>query len=298
MSLITFQDQQNIVTDKTKVSDAATLATIKRDINTGGSKFMAALDRPYNRIAQFADLVDGQTAYQFPQNCQRPRLVLALNDPDWDPLIEVTSEREWDLVTQGSLEGPPKYVFFDGADGFSVWPASSSNLESGLQMVYEPKSLILTQNDFTTGTVTVTNGDATITHSATGFTVGMVGRGFAVTDGSDGNWYRIASFTSSSSMELENAFLGTSASGVAFRIGEVMNIPEEHLEAPSWYSLFNFQLGRDQKLADGYDNLFRDSLKEARTVYGRKASSAIVRATNVRNRGYDGLRDSPIYNAP
>lgn len=295
MSMLTFQDQTTIVTDASKVSDSASLVKFKRDVNTGGSKFMAALDRPYNRIAQFTDMVAGQATYQFPQNCQRPRIVLALNGSLWEPLTEITSEAEFDGIVQGAAQGPPEYVFFDGADNFTTFPAPATALESGLQMVYEPKGYLLTQSDFTTGTVTVANGDATITHSAAGFTAAMVGRGFQVTDGSDGNWYRLASFTSSSAMKLENAFLGVSNSGVNFRIGEVMNIPEEYLEAPSWYGLFNYQLARNPKLANTYQELFLGSLKEARNVYGRKAASAIVRAATGRKK-YNPLTDTPIFN--
>lgn len=72
--------------------------------------------------------------------------------------------------------------------------------------------------EFTTGTVTATNGDKTIAHSATGFTDAMVGRKFKTAE--DDTIYTIAYRASTSSLELDQDYVGTGGSGLSFRIYE------------------------------------------------------------------------------
>ena len=75
-----------------------------------------------------------------------------------------------------------------------------------------------TVDEFTTGTVTATNGDKTIAHSATGFTAAMVGRKFKTSE--DDTIYTIAYRASTSSLELDQAYVGTGGSGLTFNIYE------------------------------------------------------------------------------
>ena len=72
--------------------------------------------------------------------------------------------------------------------------------------------------EFTTGTVTATNGDKTIAHSATGFTAVMVGRKFKTAE--DDTIYTIAYRASTSSLELDQDYVGTGGSGLSFSIYE------------------------------------------------------------------------------
>ena len=89
----------------------------------------------------------------------------------------------------------------------------------------------LSVDDYLDGTVSLTNGDATVTGTSTTFTPAMVGRWFEVTDTTNpdyGWWYRVASYTSATSIELDNTWQGTTtASAVTYRIGQCPEIPEE-----------------------------------------------------------------------
>lgn len=68
---------------------------------------------------------------------------------------------------------------------------------------------------YTTGTVSVTNGSATVTGSGTTFTAAMVGRKFRV---SGSAYYTIKTFTSTTSITLDQAYTGTTASGSTYEI--------------------------------------------------------------------------------
>jgi hypothetical protein len=89
--------------------------------------------------------------------------------------------------------------------------------------------------DYTTGTVSATNGNKTITGAGTTFTAAMVGRWIQLTD--DKNWYRIAAFTSTTSITLEQTFQGTTATGAAYTIGEASELPEDYQEIPVYLAI-------------------------------------------------------------
>jgi len=76
---------------------------------------------------------------------------------------------------------------------------------------------ITTLAEYTTGTVTVTNGSKTVTGDGTTFTVFMVGRKFRI-DADDDTYYIISGFTSITEITLETPYQGTTASGGVFTI--------------------------------------------------------------------------------
>lgn len=75
---------------------------------------------------------------------------------------------------------------------------------------------ITTVAPYETGTVTVTNNSKTVTGSGTTFTSAMVGRKIRIA--SQNAYYRIASFTSTTIITLENIFQGDTASAQTYSI--------------------------------------------------------------------------------
>ena len=72
-------------------------------------------------------------------------------------------------------------------------------------------------NPYTTGTISATNGDATITGSGTTWTSAMAGRYILV----DGFYYEIDSVTDTTHLELTYAFDGSNQSGAGYAIADV-----------------------------------------------------------------------------
>lgn len=297
MGKLTFQDQYQLAQQIAKVSDTANTTSFKRDINTGGSRFLAALNRPTQRRSRFANVVANQQYYQNPEDALRPSSVLYLMGSQWVPLAEVTDETYWRQLNWVATTGIPTAFFVRGSDEIGLYPIPSSAVSAGLELVFELRHLSLSQADYTTGTMTVTNGSATATHSAAGLTSQMIGRYLSLTDGSDANWYKIADAPNSSTATLENVYQGLSAAAT-FRIGEVMEIPEEYLEAPVDYAMHRYFIGRDTPSrysggrAKQFLDLFDHALAECKSVYGRKASSAVVEPSGSM-RPYNGLLDTP-----
>lgn len=291
--MLTFTDQQTIATSISGVSDTTNVAAFKRDINAGGTRFMAVLGRPWNRVSRFANQVASQQYYQIPQDALRISEVLFYTGSIWTPLIEVTDENQWRLMNQTIITGIATHYFVRGNDEFGLYPVPTGAVSNGLELVFEPRNVLLTESDFTTGSVTVASGSTALVHSATGFTAKMVGQWLQVTDGTDGNWYKIAAYTDASNLVLENYYQGISESGATFRIGQVMNLPEEFQESPVDYAMHRYYLQRgDRTQAIDFRTLFETSLELCKDLYGQSSSNQIVMSNRIIN-PYNPLTMTP-----
>ena len=115
----------------------------------------------------------------------------------------------------------------------------------------------------------------------------MVGQWLEVTDGTDGNWYKVSAYSSATSLTLENYYQGTSGSGKSYRIGQVMDLPEEYLEAPVDYAMYRFFLKRGQsEKASTFKTLFESALEMAQNEYGQTTDNQVITAQ----------RDYRVYN--
>ncbi len=259
-------------------TDTTVAGYFKRAINTGMQKYMATMRRYWTRSSKTADLVASQQYYQFPTDAIRVTGVVLTNGGQPYPLQPMTSENQWRrLNTAVAGFTFPGYFFVRGSDEIGIWPIPSSAVVAGMEIYYEPRTVNLTQDDFTTGTVTVTNGSTTITHSAAGFTAKMVGRYFQTTDNSDGLWYKISAFIDASNLTLENYYQGISGAGTAFLIGECPPFPEEFHESLIDYAAYRYYLDRkDVGVAAEYKSLFDESLMLCKETYSSKVTGSVI----------------------
>lgn len=286
--MITFEESytkaQRISGDYT----ADTLLMFKEDINIGNQKINAAINNYFTRRSKAANLVADQQYYQLPPDCVRVIGVDFLQSTGGRRLPirhQVRSEYQWRQMNFNQQSSNWfTYYFVKGADEIGLYPIPSDSITSGLIIYYEPKGSLMTQDDFDSGTMTVTNGSQTITHSGTGFTQEMIGRGFKVTDGSDGYDYKIAGFTSSSVLTLEEPYLGYSGSGKTFKIGEVPAYPSEYHDAPLDYALGRFfEMNNNTARAEYYYNedrrnpgRFNKALADLREKYASSSASQVI----------------------
>lgn len=272
--MLTYTDQQNLFQQITQDYSAAGLVIAKRDINEGGAMFLNRLGRKFNKEYLTTSLVASQQYYQMSNGTLRISEIRCLNGTNYYTPELVTSEEEWnDMNTITTTGNYPTHYYIRGFNEIGLYPIPSTAVTNGMIVSHEPQHVDLTQDDYTTGTITVSNGAVAITHSASGFTQNMVGRWLQVTDGSDGKWYRIASFTSTSVVSLENYYEGISGSGRSFRIGEVMKIPNAYQDAPVYYACERFYMTQnDQRTAPIFGQRFEAKVKSAKETYGRSTS--------------------------
>lgn len=286
--MLTFQDQYQMYQQLTDDYSAAGLVIAKRDINEGGAVFLNRLGRKFNKEYLTTSIQQSKQYYQFAGGVLRISEIRILNGTNYYTPELITDELEWNrlntIPTQGSY---PTSYYIRGFNEVGIYPIPSADLANAMQISYDPQHIDLTQDDFTTGTITVTQGlpsGNTITHSGTGFTQSMVGQYFQTTDGTDGRWYRIGAFVSTSVLTLDNYYEGLPGSHT-FRIGQIMKIPDGYQDAPVYYACSRYyMIQNDQRTAPAFDGRFESKLREARSTYGRSTSRNGVR-THHKNQG-------------
>ena len=263
--------------------DATSLINFKMDINQGLRLFKNAARRYWTRVEKTTDIVQSQQSYTLPEDCVRITQVKATYGGFQYPLEEISSEHRWNQlnVIPSVTTGTPQFYFVRGRNEVLLWPVPSMNVTAGLDVSYEPRMADMSVDDITTATtgatVTVGQGTTTVTASSPIFSQSLVGTYFTVTDGTDGLWYKIAGFSSTTVVTLENYYQGVSGSGRSFLVGSVPDIPEDYHMALVYYACYNFYLKRkDVNIANNYWAMFEEHLKEFKMTYSSKSTGVVT----------------------
>ena len=278
---------------------AAALAQAEEDMNTGNALMHAALNNYFNRRSKAADIVADQQYYQLPADCVRVQGIDFLESTDHRrPLVQIRSEYAWRSLNSAATSGNTLTNWFQkGADEVGVFPIPSQAVTSGLIIYYDPKSYNFNQDDYTTGTVALTQGSTTVTGTDTAFTSSMVGWEFSVTDGSDGYQYRVAAYVSGTEITLEEPFVGVSGSGKTFLLGQAPTFPSEYHNVGLHYALgMFFQTAGNMERAKFHmsgdykrPGLFEAAINDARARYASSSSSSVITGDSA---SYDPWRDN------
>ena len=287
--MISFDQAQTNCQDLSSDSTASSLTFFKRLMNVGYKLVLSDLGRAVTEKTQTASTVASQQYYQLPQDFNFLKSLTVTVSSIPYVVQEEESQEMWDYVNQSTTQTSdiPQLFFirpgfgFSGAEvGLYPIPASASNT---IRMVYEATDKDLSVDVYNTGTVTVTNGSATVTGAGTTFTAAMVGRYFQTTN--DQYWYRIAAYTSATVVTLENVFEGASGSLQAYSISEAFALPEDLQILPVYYALAHYyQIKKSEGDERKFWTLFRLGLEEGKKRYGTKSRSGIIRSKNWRTR--------------
>jgi hypothetical protein len=268
-------------------TSASTLIVLKRGINQGIHKLRIAMNREFTTARRTFSTAASQQYYQMPEDGIRPKSITITISGTSYPLTEVASEAEWRLMNATVVTSDtPRFFYFRGSDEYGIYPIPATSTSNAGEIIYLARHHELTADDYTTGTIGVTQNSVAIVGSGTSFTTLMAGRSLQISsNGSPDNfWYKIASFTDTTHMSLENSFGGSTGTGKTFIIGEVPDLPEEVHYAPVDWALHRAYLRRrDTTQADYYKRLFDESVDMAKTGYGRKSMSSIVSAAGTQS---------------
>lgn len=260
-------------------TSAETLVQLKSDMNIGAQKFNASINNYFTRKSKSTNMVADQQYYQLPPDCVRVIGVdFVLSVDRRQPIRQVRSEYVWRKMNYANQKSNwTSYYFVKGADEVGLYPTPSDALTNGIIIYYEPRAYNLSQEDFTTGTITLTNGSTTVTHSGTSFNEKMVGRYLITTDGSDGYAYKVASYTNSSTLVLEEPYIGISGAGITFVIGESFSFPEEYHDTPLDYALSRyFEMHNNPERANYHNMKFKEAVLEAKSKYASSSASQVI----------------------
>jgi len=260
--------------------DSPEMTKITRDINTGVKLFQNAARRYWTRREKKTNTVAGQQFYQFPSDMLRISYVKARRGDKYYPLKHIRSEDEWNKmnVVPFFRANAPMYYFIKGADEIGIYPTPKDNVTDGLIVSYEPRMVDMAIEDVI-GKADVTNNSVdVVAGAATTFAEKMLNDcWFTVTDGSDGNWYKIVTYTDATHIKLDNNYQGISKTGADILIGQTPAFPEEYHEAPIYYACRNFYLMRkDLESSSMYKQMFDDMFNKYKEVYGNKTTGGVI----------------------
>lgn len=193
-------------------------------------------------------------------------------------LTESPTRQFWDSLNfvPYTSDIPQYYFIYNKKLLVFPTPASSSNT---ITVNYKRRITDLSQADYTTGTVTATNLNSTITGSGTTFTPAMVGRWIRVTAPSgDGNWYQIGSYSSATSISLVNQYQGLTVSGASYTIGEMPLLPEDYHDLPVYKALQIYFTSRvpDPTTAQLFEGLYNAKFAMLDAEFGSKSNSVAI----------------------
>lgn len=282
--MITFQQAYTRAADLAGVSlSSSAMVFIKQDVNQGLRLFKNAARRYWTRQEKVTDMVAGQQYYQMPADFVRVTEVRINSNGLNFPVILINSEHFWNKlnVIPAMTINLPTYAFVRGFNEIGLWPTPSQTTTGGMTISYEPRLVDMSTDDVTTGTASVSNGSTLVTLSTPIVLPSMVGRWFSVTDGTDGNWYQIAGYGSSTTFNLANNYQGPTNTTGTYVLGPVPDIPEDYHMALPYYSAFNYFLKRkDNATAEMYKAEFYGLLEEYQSTYSGKATGLVMNPNN------------------
>ena len=294
--MLSFQGSYNLAQSLASDSDSTNLTLLKSFIKIGTKKLQAQLGlyitAEERSIVMYTDTITGTSglAYYLPENFKSLTEFFTTIGTVQHPTELIQDIELWRGIssnTTGSTSSYPQLVFVKN-DRIEVWPLPTSSDTNTSTIRYEAIEKDLTQADYTTGTITtLANGGTAITGSGTTWTSAMVGRHFRID--ADGQWYKIASFTSTTSITLEREYQGVSIAAGAdtYEIGQMAKLPLDGYELPVYYAVWRWALFRkDVQLAREYERMWKEGVRDGKRTWGNRSSSDIIRdTTNLRRRG-------------
>lgn len=260
----------------------AAVAQLVQDYNQGYQSLLSRLNRYWTRKQQFANLESGVQIYQLPVDCNKVlEVTVQVTSAYNPPLIPVTSEHDWRRITSYPMQSSwPTYYFVIGRKQIALWPIPAADVTLGLRLVYQPRAYNLSIEDITstsTGmTASVTNGSTTVSLSSSSLTGDKTGLHFQVTGVLDDTFYPISASTSSS-ITLETPYVASTASGQAWRIGQLPTFPPEFHDLPIHYALMMYYTSANNETRSAYHKrLFDDMTADALRLYSSSSEAAII----------------------
>ncbi len=205
--------------------------------------------------------VAGTQSYVFPIDYRKTKEVTVTNPAGSAfPVIEIVNQQEFDAINiRGTnVRGINPIYFHIEAGRMIFYPApASSGLTVTVTYLKRPRDM--KTEDYSTGTITATNATTTIVGAGTTWNASNKIRAgnFIFIDDLP---YEVASVTDTAHLELSQPYQGTTASSLAYIIGDVSAIYEDFHDV-LWKSAAKdyFSLGKEN---EGMYQVYRDQVNQ------------------------------------
>jgi len=157
-------------------------------------------------------------------------------------------------------------IFEDGAYYVEISPPDTD----ARSIFYDYIPYLTPMKEYTTGTVAMTNGDATVTGTGTAFTTNVSAGDWYRVDadgtGSSSVWYEVSSVTDATHLELTSTYAGTTVSGKAYTISEEPNLPPVFHPLIIYKTALDRCIDRDAKQTQILAAMFERSLGRTKAI--------------------------------
>jgi hypothetical protein len=217
--------------------------------------------------------VADQSEYYLPRDCDILESVYFVADDTKYLPKEVKTRVDWDCITSSDADASYPSYFYIQNNKINFYPTPSS-ADYTIYFIYKKKIVDLSNDDYTTGTISLTNGDATVTGSGTTFTSSMVGRYLEYNE----EWYKISTFTSTTSLELEYEFEGTTGTGLSYTVGEVSVLPEDYQDLPVYKAASIYYTKKELTArAALFDQIYKEGVEDMLRTVNKKTMDVSLR---------------------
>lgn len=279
--MLSYQDIYTQAQDLAHDYSTDALTFLKRNINIGQRILETELGSYYTEETINVTTVADTGTYDNPADLVKVKQAYVTVGSTQYNLEQIYDEDLWQALqaTMISSYNDAATHIFVRRDSFEIFPGASS-AGNTITLRYEAGGKTLQYDDYSDGTVSdLANGATTVTGSGTTFTAAMAGRYLKID--SDGVWYKITSFTSTTVVELDRNYQGTtiSSGSEAYTIGEMPRTPATTHHIPALYAAMNYYLGykQNENKAALYKRLYDRDMEAAITAYhDRYASNYII----------------------
>lgn len=195
-------------------------------------------------------------------------------------LTEAPTRTFWDKLNVVQYQSDVPQFFFRYADLINIFPipATSGNT---VTVNYTRRIKDLSQADYSTGTLTVSNGNPNITGSGTTWGTFYNGCWLRIPEpGGDGEWYQILNVGSATNLSLFNNYNGVSGNTLGYTIGEMPLLPEDYQDLAVYKSLHVYFTTRvpDPNRAQLFLKMYEDGYERLNAEFGSKSKSVAISA--------------------
>ena len=285
--MLSWQSQYSLFQQLTSDVDSSNLTLGKTLIREGQRRLQAILNIFYIEETRTFATVASQLAYSLPENFKSLTALYVTSGTTQYSATLIQDEELWRQMQSATTQSTSNFVQFCFVryNTVELYPIPSSALTATI--IYRAMAKDLIADDYTTGTITtLTNGAKAITAASSTFTSAMAGRYFRID--ADGEWYKIASFGTTTTLTLASAYQGISiAAGTsAYTIGQMPITPADTHELPVYYACWKYYMFRkDVQMAREFERMWKEGVKEAEAAWANRSSSQIIRGYPYAKRG-------------
>lgn len=229
--------------------------------------------------------VAGQQFYNLPPNCRKIINVTGtIGNVVW-VTKDCPDRNYWDILNTipFNQDFPMFHFIWNRNTQVGIWPTPASNGNT-YTVNYQMRNVDLSQQDYTTGTVSINNGSPNLTFSGSALSANMVFRWIQIpAPNGDNQWYQIQSVNvGASTAVLYGNYGGPSVSGQSFVIGEMSVLPEDYQDLPLYRALevYFTSIVPNQSQAELYKGLYDKGYEQLNSDYGTKTTSVVLTDTD------------------